>query len=248
MAKDLFSERANLYAQYRPTYPEVLFEYILSFVKERKMAWDCATGNGQAAVHLAQSFDQVEATDISEAQLRNAVLKENIHYQVSAAEATPFNDNTFDLITIATAYHWLDWDAFHKEATRVGKPGCVIAAWATYTMRLPEDELQQLYFQFYREIVGSFWEPERRYVDDQYETVAFNFQPLPIQNFEIELEWTKQQFKGYLETWSATQKYMKTNGASPLDIIEVKLNALWKDEEKKKLAIPLCLRLGRVVK
>ncbi|WP_099459374.1 hypothetical protein [Flavisolibacter tropicus] len=76
----------------------------------------------------------------------------------------------------------------------------------------------------------------------------FSFQPLPIQNFEIELEWTKQQFKGYLETWSATQKYTKANGVSPLSIIEERLNTLWGDEEKMKLAIPLCLRIGRVVK
>lgn len=248
MAKDLFSERANLYAQYRPTYPEALFEYILSFVQERKVAWDCATGNGQAAVRLANYFERVEATDISEAQLQNAVPKENIHYQISTAETTPFTDNTFDLITVATAYHWLNWDVFFKEATRVGKQGCVVAAWATYTMRMPDDALQQLYFQFYREIVGSYWDPERRYVDEQYQTVSFNFQQLPIQNFEIELEWTKQQFKGYLETWSATQKYTKANGVSPLSIIEERLNTLWGDEEKMKLAIPLCLRLGRVTK
>jgi ubiquinone/menaquinone biosynthesis C-methylase UbiE len=248
MAKDLFSGRANLYAQYRPTYPEALFEYLLLFVKERKMAWDCATGNGQAAVRLAHYFEQVEATDISEAQLRNAVQKENIHYQISSAETTPFADNTFDLITVATAYHWLDWAAFYKEATRVGKPGCVVAAWATYTMQLPEDALQQLYYQFYREIVGPYWDPERTYVDDQYRTVDFDFQPLPISTFTIEVEWTKQQFKGYLETWSATHKYTNTKGASPLVIIEERLDALWGNRAKKKIAIPLCLRLGRVVK
>jgi hypothetical protein len=48
MAKDLFSKQSDLYARYRPTYPKELYDYILSFVKEKNTVWDCATGNGQA--------------------------------------------------------------------------------------------------------------------------------------------------------------------------------------------------------
>ena len=107
--KDLFSRQAAAYAQYRPHYPQALFDYILSFTRNREYAWDCATGNGQAAVMLANYFKSVEATDISEAQIDRAVKRPNIHYQVCAAEETPFADNSFDLITIATAYHWLNW-------------------------------------------------------------------------------------------------------------------------------------------
>ena len=248
MAKDLFSEQADLYAQYRPTYPEDLFIYILSFVTDKGVAWDCATGNGQAALRLAHYVERVEATDISEAQLRNAIQKDNIHYQLSAAETTPFADNSFDLITVATAYHWLDWKAFYKEATRVGKPGCVVAAWATYTMLLPGPALQELYREFYWNVVGPYWDPERIYVDEQYRTVAFDFEPLPLQPFQIELNWTKQQFKGYLETWSSSQKYTKANDVSPLTVIDIQLNELWGNDEVKKVIIPLCLRLGRVTK
>src|SRR3954468_4081905 len=101
MAKDLFSKQSDVYAKFRPTYPKELFEYILSFVQQRNSAWDCATGNGQAAVMLSDYFKNVEATDISEAQLANAVQKENINYRISPAEQTPFDDNTFDLVTVA---------------------------------------------------------------------------------------------------------------------------------------------------
>jgi ubiquinone/menaquinone biosynthesis C-methylase UbiE len=248
MSKDLFSKQADQYAKYRPSYPEALFEYILSFVKEKKVAWDCATGNGQAAARLAAYFDRVEATDLSEAQLQHAIQKDNIHYQVSKAEATPFADNTFDLITVATAYHWLDWDAFHKEATRVGKPGCVVAIWSTYTLHTEDQELQDIYNHFYWDIVGPYWEPERKFVDDQYRTVSFDFKPLPPEVFKIELSWTKEEFKGYLETWSASQKYTKENGHSPLRIIEARLNDAWNDTDAKPLSILLCFRIGEVVK
>ena len=94
MAKDLFSKQSDLYARYRPTYPKELYEYILSFVKEKNTAWDCATGNGQAAVVLADHFKKVIATDISAAQIDKAIKKDNIEYSVCSAESTPFSSNT----------------------------------------------------------------------------------------------------------------------------------------------------------
>src|SRR5205085_4908882 len=163
MSKDLFSAQAKAYAAYRPTYPRELFDYILSFVEERKTVWDCATGNGQAAVVLAEYFDKVEATDISEEQIRNAVQKENIHYQVCAAEKTPFADHSFDLITVAQAYHWLNWKAFREEATRVGKANAVVAVWTYGLLSTDDESLNRLLNHFYRDIVGGFWDAERKY-------------------------------------------------------------------------------------
>ena len=129
MAKDLFSGQAEDYALYRPAYPEELFTYILSFVTEKDVAWDCATGNGQSALPLSQYFEKVFASDISRKQLEQAPKKENIEYVVCSAEEAPFPDNSFDLITVSQAYHWLEWEKFHAEARRVGKANCVIVIW-----------------------------------------------------------------------------------------------------------------------
>ena len=121
MAKDLFSIQANTYAKYRPVYPKDLFDHLLQFVAQKNTAWDCATGNGQAAFALAPYFKKVTATDISEKQLSLAKPHPNIQYQISFAEQTSFPDNYFDLITVAQAYHWFTFDAFEKEVKRVAK-------------------------------------------------------------------------------------------------------------------------------
>src|SRR5215217_2960208 len=105
MAKDLFSDQSEFYSRFRPTYPQDLFEYILAFADEKKLAWDCATGNGQAATVLADYFEKVEASDLSQSQLDQAVPKKNISYHLCPAEHTPFPDSCFDLITVAQAYH-----------------------------------------------------------------------------------------------------------------------------------------------
>ena len=248
MAKDLFSAQADLYAKYRPTYPQELFDYLFSFVKERECAWDCATGNGQAAKVLADNFKKVEATDLSEQQLKNAFQKENIHYQVSTAEKTPFADSSFDLITIATAYHWFNWKAFFTEATRVGKNNCVVAAWSYHVFYCIDENITKIIGHFYHDIIKQYWDSERKYVDDRYTSVEFDFDPLPTKDFDLVLYWKKEDFLGYLSTWSAVQNYMKQQGDSPLKLIEADVNKAWPEETEKEFHFPLFLRIGRVIK
>jgi ubiquinone/menaquinone biosynthesis C-methylase UbiE len=247
MAKDLFSRQASGYAKYRPSYPQQLFDYILQFTEKRSHVWDCATGNGQAAVFLSEYFKEVEATDISQAQISNAVHRPNIHYQVCPAEKTPFQNNSFDLITIAQAYHWLDAEKFHEEATRVGRQNAVVAAWGYNLMNSADNSLNNLIRQFYFEIVGPYWDRERKHVDASYQTVDFNFEPLPEKEFSMELEWTKQAFTGYLESWSAVQHYIKQEHRSPLLLIQEELDSLWK-HETKTFRFPVFMRLGRIRK
>lgn len=119
--KDYFSTQAKTYANFRPTYPPALYEFLLQHLPERKLAWDCATGNGQVASELSRFFEKVYATDISQPQLDQAPRKGNIFYSISPAEQSPFADNQFDLIAVGQALHWFDRDRFYTEVKRVGK-------------------------------------------------------------------------------------------------------------------------------
>ncbi|MEK7716601.1 MAG: SAM-dependent methyltransferase, partial [Pseudomonadota bacterium] len=67
--KDHFSQHAGDYARYRPDYPEALFAFLTKSVTQHELAWDCGTGNGQAALGLAGHFDRVIATDPSQTQI-----------------------------------------------------------------------------------------------------------------------------------------------------------------------------------
>jgi SAM-dependent methyltransferase len=244
MVKDLFSDQADYYSKFRPEYPSSLYEYILQFVPGKEHAWDCATGNGQAAKALAKYFKYVEASDISEAQLKKAHQEENIHYHQCPAEKTPFPDKSFDLITIATAYHWLNQKAFHEEALRVAKKGAVIAAWAYNLVRFENDNMNRVVDHFYYDIIHDFWDPERRHVENSYKTVDFDFDPLPSKDFRINIVWTKEHFKGYLRSWSAVQNYINKHEVSPIHLIEDGLDMVWGNEEMKLVSFPLFLKIG----
>lgn len=248
MAKDLFSDQSQAYARYRPTYPSELFEYILQFVDDRKLAWDCATGNGQAAVMLSGYFEQVKASDISEAQLNNAEQRDNIEYSLCPAEQTFFPGNSFDLITIAQAYHWINWSRFREEAIRVGKNNSVIAVWGYGNFSTGDPDVNRLIHRFYYDIIYEYWDEERRHVENHYASVAFDFDLLPSKNFSIELNWTREQFTGYLESWSAVRNYMKARQSSPIDLIREELDYIWNNEETQPVSFPVFLKIGRIVK
>jgi ubiquinone/menaquinone biosynthesis C-methylase UbiE len=248
MPKDRFSEQAKTYALYRPVYPEELFKYIVSFVKEKEIAWDCATGNGQSAVPLSGYFKKVFASDISQKQLQQATRKNNIEYLICPAEATSFPTNSFDLITVSQAYHWLNWQKFHDEAIRVGKPNCVVAIWMYDLISSPQQDLHQLIQHLYKNVAGPYWDAERRYVDDRYANVLFNFKPLPSKEFVIETRFTPEQLLGYFSTWSATQNFIKANGHSPIEQVKEDLYKIWPGSESRNFMFPVILKLGKIIK
>src|SRR4029077_8666035 len=76
------------YAKFRPHYPDELFEHLASISARHELAWDCATGNGQAAVGLARHFEKVIATDASAQQIESAEPDKRISYRVAPAEAS----------------------------------------------------------------------------------------------------------------------------------------------------------------
>lgn len=243
--KDYFSSHAPVYATFRPNYPEALYQFIFRNVKHYGKAWDCATGNGQAAQYLAGHFKEVYATDISQQQLDNAFHARNIHYALSPAEHTPFEDNLFDLVTVGQALHWFDRDKFYAEVKRVGKPGGLLVVWG-YALLYIEPEVDALVADFYANIVGPYWDDARRLVEEEYKSIDFPFDEILCPRFSIDVEWTVDHLAGYFESWSATQKYIRMNGESPVPGLREKLQAYWKPGEVKQVRFPVFMKAGRI--
>lgn len=242
--KDLFSQQAELYAQYRPVYPRELYEFILRFVQRKECALDCATGNGQVARVLAQHFQRVCAIDVSENQLRFAARMDNIRYSVSRAERMPFADNTFDLITVAQAYHWFDGAQFCREATRVGRPGAVIAIWV-YDLASSGTSIDNIVQHWNFDILAPYWEEERSHVYTRYRDLPFEFERIPAPEFQITVDWTSEELTGHLSTWSALQKMKQQVGDGPFQTVVDELRSAWGSDARKRFTFPLVLHLGR---
>lgn len=242
--KDYFSTHSVAYAKYRPRYPASLFEYLSAVAPQHERAWDCATGNGQAALGLASFFEQVIATDASQSQLESALRHERISYRVATAGRTDIEAATVDLVTVAQALHWFDLDAFYAEAKRVLKPLGVLAVWA-YNLLEIEPEIDAKINAFYGETVGPFWPPERHLIEDGYSSIAFPFRELNPPPVQMEARWNLPDLAGYLRTWSATKRFTGERGYDPVTDLTNELLPIWGVPDREKLVRwPLSVRVG----
>ena len=213
---------------------------------EKDLAWDCGTGNGQAARALAEHFRRIHATDLSAEQIAQATPDPRIDYRAAPAEASGLPERSCSLVTVAQALHWFCGDPFYTEVRRVLKPGGILAAW-TYTLLRGEPALNSIVEDFYRHTVGPWWPPERRWVDLAYRDMPFPFADLATPDFEIRLEWTLDDLLAYLRTWSATQRYIKEKGSDPCIELGERLLSVWpKPDDRKSIIWPIALRCGRV--
>jgi len=244
---DRFSSQAKSYAKFRPVYPQEFYDFLFSKVLNFGTAWDCGTGNGQVAIKLAERFEKVHATDISNKQIQNAFPEENIQYAVTRGEATDFAENTFDLITVGQAIHWFDFDAFYKEVMRVAKPNAIVAIWG-YGLHKSEPPIDKVVEKFYLEITRDYWDKERSHIDHGYSTVPFPFEQFDFPAFSIKTEWKLENLVGYLNSWSASANYQKEKGENPVKLIEKDLQENWNENDVKEVVFPMFGKLGWVRK
>jgi SAM-dependent methyltransferase len=243
--KDNFSKQSDLYLRYRPHYPDELYQYLASLTTGKKLAWDCGTGNGQAAIGIANYYETVVATDPSEQQITNAIPYENVSYSVSKAEQSPLAENSVDLITVANALHWFEFDKFYTEVNRVLKPGGVLAAWA-YGNPSHSDRVDKVITYFHDVVLGDYWLNENRLVEKKYSTVPFPFSELVTPDFKIKRELSRNDLVGLFHTWSAVQRYKDRNGKDPVALIEKDLDTAWDGGPLPKLFTwELVLKAGR---
>jgi SAM-dependent methyltransferase len=243
--EDHFSVQSRQYAEARPSYPDELYAYLASLAPAHSLAWDCGTGNGQAAVGLAKHFGKVYATDASAEQIAHAYPHENVEYRVEPAEHVSLEDSSVDLITVAVAIHWFNFDEFYREARRVLKPSGILAAW-TYNSVEISPEIDPLIWHYYGDIVGEYWPERIRYLEERYETLPFPFEDINPPAFAMETQWNLLQLAGFLNSWSATQRYKDQRGQHPLELIWPQLLAAWGDEKRARpIRWPLYFRIGR---
>lgn len=242
--KDHFSSRSENYDRYRPQYPAELFSWLVSFVPEYGRAWDCATGTGQAAKALADHFKEVIATDASEQQIHNAEARDNISYRVAPAEDSGIETGSIDLVTVALALHWFDIPAFFNEATRVLKPGGVLAVWS-YNLLTVTPEVDKVILHLYHDLLEDYWPPERKLVEQDYSGIDFPFEGIAQPQLAMETQWQLENLLGYLGTWSAVKRYTKGIGKDPIALCHDDFASAWGDPEaERQVSWPLTVHAG----
>jgi len=243
--QDHFSSQAGAYARARPTYPPGLFAELARLAERRDLAWDCGTGNGQAALGLAAHFGAVVATDPSGAQLAVAIPHPRVVYRQLPESSSGLDPGSVDLVAAAQAAHWFDLDRFYLEAARVLRPGGLLAVWCYGVCRIAPG-IDDVLGTFYYRTVGPWWPPERGHIDTEYASLPFPWPGLPFPRLAIERSWTLAELLAYVETWSAVKRYRDARGEDPMPGLGELLARPWGPAGRPRLVTwPLAMRIGR---
>ena len=243
---DAFSDAAELYARTRPAYPEALFAELAALAPARRCAWDCGTGNGQAAVGLARHFEHVEASDPSAEQIAHALADARVRYSVATAEQSGLPAASVDLVSVAQALHWFDLERFHAEVRRVARPGAIVAVYG-YSWFYVSPEIDVLVDRWLLRPIEAWWPPHNRLLWDGYATIAFPYAQIRSPRLALHLGWTLDQLLDYYLTWSAPRRRIAEKGDGYLAEVRTALAAAWGDAQRvRHVVMPLCVRIGRL--
>jgi SAM-dependent methyltransferase len=244
--KDLFSPQAGDYAKFRPHYPKDLFEWITAQAAARELAIDLGCGNGQATAALIPRFRQAIGVDPSQAQLDQAPKWPHLRYVCAAAEATGLEGGLADAVTVAQAFHWFKTPEVFAEMQRLLKPGGLVALWA-YRLNKVTPAVDAIVWKLYEDLLGKYWEPERKLVMDGYANVEFpaGWTELAAPDFGMREDWSFERYAGYLGTWSPLKRFREREGYDPLERTLPELKRAWGRDD---LAVdwPLKLRAFRL--
>jgi len=244
--KDHFSEAAEGYAAYRPSYPAALADFLAGAARRPGLAWDCGCGSGQLSVLLAERFDRVVASDASAEQLARASPHPRVEYRQAPEGASGLPDRCVDLAVAAQAAHWFDLPAYYAEVGRVARPQAVVAL-TVYNLAEVNDAVDRAIRRFYTDVLGRYWPPERRHVEANYASLLFPFEPIAAPPLEMRATWTLAHFIGYVRTWSAVISLEKQEGPGPMEVLRRELEPRWGGAgAAREVRWPLTVRAGRV--
>jgi len=240
-----FARHAVAYAEFRPRYPPALYQVIVAACARRDRACDCGSGSGQAVAPLARAFTHLVAADPAVAQIALARPRANVCRIVARAEALPSAEQSLDLITAAQALHWFDLPTFFGEAARVLRARGVVAAWC-YGLLTPPPALAGVLREFHDDLVGAYWPPARRLVDEAYASIAWPWANVETHRFSMARRWSRDELVNYVGTWSCVGAYRRATGRDPMPALQVGLRARWGRSERLVLRWPLTLKLMRL--
>ncbi|EGG23255.1 hypothetical protein DFA_05387 [Cavenderia fasciculata] len=212
---DHFGAAGAQYRSFRPSYPIELYDIIKEYTKEqpKKLAFDVACGNGQATVQIAEFFDKVIGFEPSDGQFKNCIQAPNVEYRVSPAEDIDWKENeSVDLITVATAVHWFNLPVFYKECQRLLKSNGSLIIWTYGFFKiLGNENAEEINKTMGTKTLAEYWAPANKIVAEKYVNIHPPFSQVERKEITFKVDVTLDQVVGHYQTWSAYSKYLKTN-------------------------------------
>lgn len=141
-----FNEDVLNYDKMRPTYAKELYNDIFKFsnMSSGKSVLEIGIGTGQATLPFLESDCDVMAVELGSELAKFCKVKysgyENFSIMHADFESVSFDDECFDLIYSATAFHWIPEETGYPKTYRLLKDGGTLALFWNHPY-LPQDAL-----------------------------------------------------------------------------------------------------------
>ncbi len=212
---------ARRYATSRPYFHPVvgrLIERRLGRVIPLNRALDVACGTGQSTRILSDLANYVVGTDASRGMLAQAQPIPNVAFARSSAERLPFVDASFDLLTVALAFHWFDREAFLNEARRVLSPNGLLVIYDNAFLAEMEGNPAFRSWFVDRYIPRYPSPPRNRTPLTDEDARSFGFTVSGRETYRNDVEFDRDLLADYLMTQSNIIAAIEEGNQSPQDV------------------------------
>lgn len=118
----LFDQQADAYDRYRPTYPDAVIDELLGPMPAGLDVLDVGCGTGIASKQMAQRGAKVLGVELAP-RMAEIARRHGVEVEIAAFEGWDAAGRTFDRVTSAQAWHWLDLPIATAKAASVLRPG-----------------------------------------------------------------------------------------------------------------------------
>ena len=209
-----FDTAADLYEAARPSYPEELFDDLvsLSALEPGARVLEIGSATGKATRPLVERGYPVVCVEMGpqlaeKARGYLAGLQAEIH--VATFEEWEYEPEAFELVYAATAWHWLDPAIRYPKAHRLLRPGGHLAFWSA-THAFPADfdrfftEIQEVYDAIGESHPGEWPPPPPEQIPDEAAEIRASglFEEIQVRRYVWETHYTAEEYIALLNTFS----------------------------------------------
>lgn len=223
-----YQSAARRYASSRPYFHPVVIEKIKTFLRLQEpisRVLDVGCGTGRSSLALTAISSQVVGVDPSQAMVDQAPCHVQIRYVLAPAEQLPFPDASFDMITVASAFHWFDRACFLSEAARL----LPVSGWLViYGNGFKKAMQENAAFQRWNESYLSRYPspPRNNQPLTQAELQKYSLRSIEKETYTNEVTFSLQELASYLMTQTNAIAVLEQERERPENLYTLLLDEL----------------------
>ena len=213
-----FDTVASTYEKLRPGYVKELYQVLFDYISidENSNVVEVGSGAGQATSPILTTGCKLIAVEYGEqfSELLKDKFKEYQKFSVITGkfEDTVFEDNAFDLVFSASAFHWVSEKIGYEKVFSMLKNGGVFARFANHPYRdkgnpALTQEIDEIYDQYYNKYYNKERKTISEYTEQQAKELAmiaskYGFSDIRYKLFYRERVFSAKEYVELLGTYS----------------------------------------------